>query len=341
MITIRFILVFLLYLHRTAEINKLVTNKLLKPESLVLSFPLLFSADFVDTLVLLGKKNYLAPFMDQPFLRKLFQAHTACPTCPSPAEVGQYYVQLLGTLFPDFSPLSFASESELENHVKQLKSELKRILLHNPTQGKSDPEKTAEAFFDALPLVFEKIQQDVTAMYEGDPAAKSRGEVIRTYPGFYAIAAYRVAHELHVLGVPGIPRIITEHAHSKTGIDIHPAATIGSHFCIDHGTGVVIGETTVIGDHVKIYQGVTLGALSVNKLDAEKKRHPTLEDDVVVYAGATILGGETVIGKGSVIGGNVWLTRSVPAHSKIYYQARMFNGDTHDTDLVVFREGLE
>ena len=144
------------------------------------------------------------------------------------------------------------------------------------------------------------------------PAAKSREEVIRTYPGFYAVAAYRIAHQLHLLGIQGIPRIITEHAHSKTGIDIHPGAKIGNHFCIDHGTGVVIGETSVIGNHVKIYQGVTLGALSVNKEDATKKRHPTLEDNVVVYAGATILGGGTVIGRGSVIGGNVWLTESVP-----------------------------
>ena len=174
-------------------------------------------------------------------------------------------------------------------------------------------------------------------MYEGDPAAKSRDEIVRTYPGFYAIAAYRIAHELHALGVKGIPRIITEHAHSRTGIDIHPGASIGSHFCIDHGTGVVIGETSVIGNNVKIYQGVTLGALSVNKEDAEKKRHPTLEDNVIVYAGATILGGDTVIGRDSIVGGNVWITSSIPANSKIYYQAKMYNGNTHEIDLVVFK----
>jgi len=137
--------------------------------------------------------------------------------------------------------------------------------------------------------------------------------------------------------VSGTPRIITEHAHSRTGIDIHPAAEIGSHFCIDHGTGVVIGETSVIGNYVKIYQGVTLGALSVNKEDAEKKRHPTLEDNVVVYAGATILGGETVIGHSSIVGGNVWLTSSIPPRSKIYYQAKMYNGNTHEIDHVVFK----
>ena len=192
-------------------------------------------------------------------------------------------------------------------------------------------------FFASLPDLYAAINQDVDAMFEGDPAAKSRNEVIRTYPGFYAIAAYRVAHQLHLHGVGEIPRIITEHAHSRTGIDIHPAARIGKHFCIDHGTGIVIGETAIIGDHVKLYQGVTLGALSVSKEDAEKKRHPTLESHVVVYAGATILGGETVIGSHSIIGGNVWLTRSVPANSKIYYQSKMFNGQTEETDIVVFK----
>jgi serine O-acetyltransferase len=153
--------------------------------------------------------------------------------------------------------------------------------------------------------------------------------VIRTYPGFYAIAAYRVAHALHLQNIGGIPRVITEHAHSRTGIDIHPGAKIGDHFCIDHGSGVVIGETCVIGNHVKIYQGVTLGALSVEKSDATKKRHPTIDDGVVIYAGATILGGETVVGHDSVIGGNVWLTRSVPPYSKIYYQARENSEENH------------
>jgi serine O-acetyltransferase len=279
--------------------------------------------------------------MDPSFLRKLYLSHQACPTCPSPAEVSHFFTELLGTLFAECTQLSFSSEAEFNAHLQELKEELERIIRYNPSRITSDASKTAHLFFESIPVIFQKIQQDVTAMYEGDPAAKSRSEVIRTYPGFYAIAAYRVANQLHQLGITGIPRIITEHAHSKTGIDIHPAATIGEHFCIDHGTGIVIGETTIIGNHVKLYQGVTLGALSVNKEDAEKKRHPTLEENVVVYAGATILGGETVIGKGSVIGGNVWLTRSVPAYSKIYYQARMFNGDTNETDLVVFKAGNE
>jgi serine O-acetyltransferase len=209
------------------------------------------------------------------------------------------------------------------------------------TAGNSHQEASVvvNKFFESLPTVYKKLEGDIGAMYQGDPAAKSLGEVVRTYPGFYAIAAYRLAHELHQLKVAGVPRVITEHAHSKTGIDIHPAAAIGEHFCIDHGTGIVIGETTVIGNHVKIYQGVTLGALSVDKNDAEKKRHPTIEDRVVIYAGATILGGETNIGHDSIIGGNVWLTRSIPAFSKIYYQAKMFNGETEEVDHVVFKSG--
>jgi len=275
--------------------------------------------------------------MEKSFLQKLYNSHQACPTCPSPAEVALFFDNLLGTLFAEYTQLTFASEDHFQAHMEKLQSELDRIVRFNPHKGRKDPGAIAGEFFDSLPEVYEKLSQDVQAMYDGDPAAKSRSEVIQTYPGFYAIAAYRIAHQLHQLGVKGIPRVITEHAHSKTGIDIHPSARIGNHFCIDHGTGVVIGETAVIGNHVKIYQGVTLGALSVSKDDASKKRHPTLEDHVVVYAGATILGGETVIGENSVVGGNVWLTRSVPPNSKIYYQAKMYNGEKEETDIVIFK----
>jgi serine O-acetyltransferase len=275
--------------------------------------------------------------MDKTFLRKLYLSHQECPACPSPVEVSQFFVKLLGALFSDFAQLSNLSEAEFEKLMSDLGIELERILRHSQGKGATDPKTLASDFFSKLPAIYENLQQDVTAMYEGDPAAKSRSEVVRTYPGFYAIAAYRIANELHRMGVNGIPRVITEHAHNHTGIDIHPAAMIGSFFCIDHGTGIVIGETSVIGNHVKLYQGVTLGALSVNKEDASKKRHPTIEDNVVVYAGATILGGETIIGHDSVIGGNVWLTRSVPAFSKLYYQAKMYNGDTNEIDLVIFK----
>ncbi|MBK5278322.1 MAG: serine acetyltransferase [Bacteroidia bacterium] len=275
--------------------------------------------------------------MDKTFIQKLYQSHQACPTCPSPAEISQVFTHLLAALFPDFSNESFQTLSDFESHFKGLQNELEEILRLTVDESRLNSKVIADKFFETLPKIHIRLEHDIDAMYNGDPAAKSTSEVIRTYPGFYAIAAYRIAHELHRLGVKGMPRVITEHAHSKTGIDIHPAAKIGEHFCIDHGTGVVIGETTVIGNHVKIYQGVTLGALSVEKQDAEKKRHPTIEDDVVIYAGATILGGETIIGQGSIIGGNVWLTRSVPTNSKIYYQAKMYNGETEETDLVVFK----
>jgi len=177
----------------------------------------------------------------------------------------------------------------------------------------------------SLPIILDVLQGDILAAYEGDPAAKSTLEVVMSYPGVYAVIVHRIAHCLYQHGVPLIPRVMSEHAHSKTGIDIHPGATIGEGFFIDHGTGVVIGETCVIGKRVKLYQGVTLGALSFEK-DAEGhlvkgiKRHPNVGDHVVVYAGATILGGNTTIGENSVIGGNVWLTHSVPPGSKVYMQ---------------------
>jgi len=172
-------------------------------------------------------------------------------------------------------------------------------------------EKAAFAMIEAIPDIRKMAKLDAIAAFNGDPAAKSNDEVIVSYPGLQAIIVYRIAHFLHECGVPVIPRIMSEHIHSRTGIDIHPGAKIGESFFIDHGTGVVIGETCIIGNNVKIYQGVTLGALSVKKSLQNKKRHPTIEDDVTIYANATILGGETVIGKGSVIGGNSWITESV------------------------------
>ena len=177
------------------------------------------------------------------------------------------------------------------------------------------------AFLESIPELRETLATDVAAAYAGDPAAKSFDEIIFSYPGIFALMVYRVAHKLHQMAVPLLPRIMTEHAHSITGIDIHPGAEIGRGFVIDHGTGVVIGETTVIGENVRIYQGVTLGALSLPMDAGDRlrgiKRHPTIENDVIIYSGATILGGETVIGTRSVIGGNVWLTDSVPSDTKV------------------------
>ncbi len=181
--------------------------------------------------------------------------------------------------------------------------------------------RQAAEFLEKLPELREMLSLDIQAAYEGDPAAAEVAEIVLAYPGLFAVMVYRLAHQLHSQGVRLIPRIMTEYAHSVTGIDIHPGARIGKSFFIDHGTGVVIGETCEIGNNVKIYQGVTLGALSIPREKGRAlrggKRHPTIEDDVVIYAGATILGGQTVIGRGSVIGGNVWITESVPPGSKV------------------------
>lgn len=263
--------------------------------------------------------------MDSSFIRRIYQSHQQCPQCPRPQKVATFFEQLLGFLFPDLSLEEFESEKDLEFYLINLKEELYEILFMYPNRESIQTENKSKLFFDLLPEMYERLLEDKKAMYEGDPAAKSENEVVKSYPGFFAIAAYRIAHQLHQLGIKIIPRMITEHAHSKTGIDIHPGASIGRRFCIDHGTGVVIGETTIIGDDVKIYQGVTLGALSVAKKDASNKRHPTIGDHVVLYAGATVLGGETEIGAHSIIGGNTWITRSVAPYSKIYYKASLQN----------------
>ena len=187
------------------------------------------------------------------------------------------------------------------------------------SQMEDRSDRIALEFFNRIPKIREYLDTDLEAFFDGDPAAENRDEIILCYPGFYAITVFRMAHELYSLGVPMLPRIMTEHAHAKTGIDINPGADIGKYFFIDHGTGIVIGETTQIGEHVKIYQGVTLGALSTKggrKLQ-NKKRHPTIEDNVTIYSGASILGGDTVIGKNSIIGGNVFLTRSVAADTRV------------------------
>jgi serine O-acetyltransferase len=187
-----------------------------------------------------------------------------------------------------------------------------------PAACEMEARELVSDFFGTLPGMRALIMEDVDAAFRGDPAAKTVEEVILAYPGLEAVVVHRVASYFWKAGLPLVPRMMSEQVHSKTGIDIHPGATIGRRFFIDHGTGVVVGETAVIGDDVKLYQGVTLGALSVRKEEGQAKRHPTIEDEVTIYSGATILGGRTVIGKGSVIGGNVWLTSSVPAYSRVY-----------------------
>lgn len=265
--------------------------------------------------------------LNQAFVDKLFEKHQKAGSCPSPERVIRFFDRLLGLLFPEFLPKAFENREEVLYENRFLFDEYRFLIQYCRKLEDEESLEVTQRFFRNLEGIHEKLSGDVNAMFQGDPAAKSHDEVVRTYPGFYAIAAYRIAHSIHNDDMKLVARMITEHAHSKTGIDIHPAAKIGSFFCIDHGTGVVIGETTVIGDNVKIYQGVTLGGLSVEKKDAAIKRHPSIGDGVVIYAGATILGGKTNIGAGSIIGGNVWLTRSVPENSKVYYKAHMSDSE--------------
>lgn len=204
-----------------------------------------------------------------------------------------------------------------------LQADLEQILIRIEERLPAKASEIARAYFEALPHLQQQLNEDAVAIEAGDPAAANVDEVIRTYPGFFAVAVYRLAHQFCLMGVPLLPRVLAAYAHMKTGIDIHPKAHIGARFCVDHGTGVVIGETTVIGNDVKVYQGVTLGALSVDKVMANIKRHPTIEDHVVIYAGATILGGNTVVGKNSIIGGNVWLTESVPPYARVYHRPQI------------------
>ena len=226
------------------------------------------------------------------------------------------------------TPAEFV-EKTLVNIYYQLKSQLKNALSLSKWTGakkvfdEADLDKICDEFIDELPNLQEMLLKDVTANFEGDPAAMSKSEIVLSYPGFYAIFVYRIAHELYKRKVPFVPRIMTEYAHGKTGIDINPGAEIGEYFFIDHGTGIVIGETTKIGKWVKIYQGVTLGALSPRKGQSLSgvKRHPTVEDNVTIYANTTVLGGETVIGENSVIGGNSFITSSVERNSFVSIKA--------------------
>ena len=238
---------------------------------------------------------------------------------PQKREVYRFLNDMVAYLFPILSDhYDHAEEKDLEDIIRLLDR-----ILRSYDSGLKDAGAAADKFRESLPGLYEMLTKDAVAIYEGDPAAKSIEEVIICYPGFYAIVVYRIAHELARLSVPIIPRILTEYSHGKTGIDIHANARIGEFFCIDHGTGIVIGETTEIGNRVKIYQGVTLGALSVDKRHAGKKRHPTIGDHTVIYAGSTILGGNTIIGHHSIIGGTVWLTHSVDPYSVVLNQVKV------------------
>ena len=237
-------------------------------------------------------------------------------------------------IFPGYFVRKYITAGLIEYHTGELIEDIffdltKQIavaLRHRPdgsnfseSEIKELSENIVCLILEAIPQIRKIIATDVDATFKGDPAAYSKDEIISSYPGIYAIMAYRLAHELYKLDIPLIPRVMSEHAHSTTGIDIHPGATIGSNFFIDHGTGIVIGETTIIGNYVKIYQGVTLGGLSTSGGQTLKnvKRHPTIEDNVTIYSGASILGGNTVIGEGVVIGSNAFVTKSVPKRTRV------------------------
>ncbi|MSS57995.1 serine acetyltransferase [Erysipelotrichaceae bacterium Oil+RF-744-GAM-WT-6] len=267
---------------------------------------------------------------DQTLLNELnaIGNETVCAACEYPDRTHIKEILKLAqvVILPGFFHYQGLSQEEALGRLRMdLRKELQSCFCMDG-DGR-DPQEVAEQFLEGLPQIKKSLITDIQAIYDGDPAAKSKAEVILCYPGFYAICIYRIAHHLIELRVPFIPRVMTEYAHEKTGIDINPGAKIGDYFCIDHGTGIVIGETAVLGHHVKLYQGVTIGArsfdLDENGLPVKSgKRHPDLGDYVIVYANATILGGDTVIGDHSVIGGNVWLLESVPPGSHITYRVK-------------------
>lgn len=273
--------------------------------------------------------------INQSFVDHLTEVHLQSRHVVPHSQSCAFLDGVLQLLFPSLSERSFGSRSEVEAFLILLRSDLEQILVRIQERLPDSPNVIAAAYFDALPALQQQLNDDAAAIEAGDPAAVNVDEVIRTYPGFFAVAVYRLAHQFCQMGVPLLPRVLSAYAHTRTGIDIHPKARIGSRFCIDHGTGVVIGETTVIGNDVKVYQGVTLGALSVDKAMANIKRHPTIENHVVIYAGATILGGNTVIGSHSIIGGNVWLTESVPTYARVYHHPQIKVSYQHDPEDVL------
>ena len=275
-------------------------------------------------------ESVLASYLQYPAIGKIGETHF-----PKRHLILAALKKLQCVIFPGFFDEKELRKDNIRFYTGQLLEEIRELLTEQIAKTlrlfveefrdasadavRQRSEEIVAKFLAAIPRIRENLATDIEAAYEGDPAAFSRDEVISSYPGIYATMVNRIAHELYELGVPLIPRIMTEHAHSVTGIDIHPGAKLGKYFFIDHGTGIVIGETSEIGEHAKIYQGVTLGALSTRggQLLKGKKRHPTIEDDVTIYSGASILGGETVISEGAVIGGNAFVTKSVPEQTRV------------------------
>lgn len=259
--------------------------------------------------------------MEKSFIQKLHQEHLKAKPFLDKKRIESFIDEVFRLLF-QLEDRQYPTVEDIQKRLNELKDEFCLVLLEI-MDDKAKTLKLVEEFTEALPEIHETLLEDARSILANDPAARSLKEVKIAYPGFYAIAVYRFAHQLLKQGVHLLPRLWTEYAHSKTGIDIHPGAKIGKRFCIDHGTGIVIGESCIIGDDVKIYQGVTLGALSVSKSEANKQRHPIIEDRVIIYSNATILGGQTVIGKDSVIGGNVWLTKSIQPNSMVFHQSQI------------------
>jgi serine O-acetyltransferase len=269
----------------------------------------------------------VAPTHWSSFLEQL-RAERRASDAPRPlrALAEEFAGRVLALLFPQFAHPSRLGVAGVDEEAAQIDALLRAAI----TPMVHDVEPVVATFLNELPNVRASLLLDAEAILAGDPAAESLEEVIVAYPGFLATAVHRVAHELYLLNVPVFPRLLSEWSHRETGIDIHPGAVLGASFAIDHGTGVVIGETSIIGDRVRLYQGVTLGAHAVSKKLAHQKRHPTIGNDVVVYANATILGGTTVIGDGSIIGGNVWMTSSVPPRSVVQFSSRVEQRPTDD-----------
>jgi len=264
------------------------------------------------------------------FASRLSQFNSGyCADVPSKALSQQFIDNLIHALFPIRQNCA-VDEEEIAIELDRSAVKLRELLYTIRQTLDRSPDEVVEAFFSRLPEAFEQLAADADAVTRYDPAASCVEEIILCYPGYFAITVYRMAHILYALKVPVLPRILAEYAHQITGIDIHPGAQIASPFFIDHGTGIVIGETSSIGKEVRIYQGVTLGALSVEKSMANTKRHPTIEDHVVIYAGSTILGGNTVIGHHTVVGGNTWITESIPPHSVVYRNHRVLVKDRKD-----------
>lgn len=255
------------------------------------------------------------------FYQEIAKQHQQLLILPEKKLIHKFIDELFAILFSNTSK-SFGCLTTIESKIDELEKQFDELVLDFAPKSQNSKQQT-KAFFEAIPYLHKKALNDAQTIFAKDPAAKTLEEVLYSYPGFFAISVYRFSHQLWEQDLKLLARTISEYAHIKTSIEIHPGAQIGDDFAIDHGTGIVIGETAIIGNNVQIYQGVTLGALSVKKEEAFIKRHPTIEDNVIIYANSTILGGQTTVGRDSIIGGNVWLTYTIPSNSVVYHKNEM------------------